>query len=91
MQINKSNALKAVGFRGVHFQSETSIEDKIASCIIGKVCDVDVHMRPASQTYLCWFGVEPSSENYTSMPIPDSFANGFQSLESNSEIIYFEI
>jgi hypothetical protein len=35
MQINKSNALNAGSIRGVHFQSVTSVEDKITSRIIG--------------------------------------------------------
>jgi|APGre2960657404_1045060.scaffolds.fasta_scaffold95255_1 dTDP-4-dehydrorhamnose 3,5-epimerase len=89
VQINKSKTLRAGSIRGMHLQSGTSAEDKIVSCVAGKVFDVAVDMRPGSQTYLCWFGVELSSENHTSLLIPAGFAHGFQSLEANSEIIYF--
>ena len=89
VQINKSKTLKAGSIRGMHFQSGTSAEDKIVSCVVGKVFDVAVDIRSDSETYLCWFGVELSSENHTSLLIPAGFAHGFQSLEANSEIIYF--
>jgi dTDP-4-dehydrorhamnose 3,5-epimerase len=89
VQINKSKTLKAGAIRGMHFQSGTSAEDKIVSCIVGQIFDVAVDMRPNSQTYLCWFGIELSAENHISMLIPAGFAHGFQSLETNSEIIYF--
>jgi dTDP-4-dehydrorhamnose 3,5-epimerase len=89
VQINKSRTLMPGSIRGIHYQSNTSAEDKIISCAIGKVFDVAVDIRPDSETYLRWFGIELSAKNNISLLIPVGFAHGFQSLEANSEIIYF--
>ena len=89
VQINKSKTLKPGTIRGMHFQSGSYAEDKIVSCIAGKVFDVAVDIRPESKTFLSWFGIELSAENNISLLIPAGFAHGFQSLEENSEIIYF--
>jgi dTDP-4-dehydrorhamnose 3,5-epimerase len=89
VQINKSKTLKPGTIRGLHFQSGVNAEDKIVSCIAGKVFDVAVDIRPESKTFLSWFGIELSSENNISLLIPAGFAHGFQSIDENSEIIYF--
>lgn len=89
VQINKSITLKPGTIRGMHFQSGVHAEDKIVSCIAGKVFDVAVDIRPESKTFLSWFGIELSAENNIALLIPKGFAHGFQSLEENSEIIYF--
>jgi dTDP-4-dehydrorhamnose 3,5-epimerase len=89
VQINKSKTLKPGTIRGMHFQSGTHAEDKVVSCIAGKVFDVAVDIRPESKTFLSWFGIELSAENSIALLIPAGFAHGFQSLEENSEIIYF--
>jgi dTDP-4-dehydrorhamnose 3,5-epimerase len=86
--INKSNTLMPGTIRGMHFQSGVHAEDKIVSCIAGKVFDVAVDIRPESKTFLSWFGIELSAENNIALLIPAGFAHGFQSLEKNSEIIY---
>jgi dTDP-4-dehydrorhamnose 3,5-epimerase len=89
VQINKSKTSKPGTIRGMHFQTGVHAEDKIVSCIAGKVFDVAVDIRPESNTFLSWFGVELSAENNIALLIPTGFAHGFQSLEKNSEIIYF--
>lgn len=89
VQINKSKTLKPGTIRGMHFQSGINAEDKIVNCSAGKVYDVVIDLRPDSGTYLSWFGIELSAENHTSLLIPSGFAHGFQTIEKNSEIIYF--
>ena len=89
VQINKSKTLKPGTIRGMHFQSGIHAEDKIVGCIAGKVFDVAVDIRPESKTFLSWFGIVLSAENNIALLIPAGFAHGFQSLEENSEIIYF--
>ena len=89
IQINKSRTKKSGTIRGMHFQSGIYAEDKIVNCTAGKVYDVVVDLRPDSVTYLSWFGIELSAENNTALLIPAGFAHGFQTLENNSDIIYF--
>ncbi len=89
VQINKSKTIKPGVIRGMHFQLGIHAEDKIVKCIAGKVFDVAVDIRPESKTYLSWFGIELSAEDNNTLLIPAGFAHGFQSLEENSEIIYF--
>jgi dTDP-4-dehydrorhamnose 3,5-epimerase len=89
LQINKSKSTKAGTIRGMHFQTGIYSETKIVTCISGKIYDVAVDMRPNSKTYLKWYGIELSEKNKNSIIIPEGFAHGYQSMENNSEILYF--
>ena len=88
-QINLSTSTQKGTVRGLHYQTTPFSEQKIITCIKGKIWDVVVDIRKESPTYLKWTSLELSSENYTSILIPECFAHGFQTLESNSEILYF--
>lgn len=89
VNINHSKTLKAGTVRGLHYQLMPFGEVKIVKCVKGKIFDVAVDLRKDSPTFLKWFGIELSSENGKMLFIPEGFAHGFQSLEDNSEIIYF--
>ena len=88
-QINLSTSARKGTVRGLHYQTSPFSEQKIVTCIKGKIWDVAVDIRKESPTYLKWISLELSAENYTSILIPEGFAHGFQTLESNSEILYF--
>ena len=88
-QINLSTSAQKGTVRGLHYQTSPFSEQKIVTCIKGKIWDVAVDIRKESPTYLKWTSLELSAENYTSILIPEGFAHGFQTLESNSEILYF--
>ena len=88
-QINLSTSAQKGTVRGLHYQTSPFSEQKIVTCIKGKIWDVAVDIRKESPTYLKWISLELSAENYTSILIPEGFAHGFQTLESNSEILYF--
>jgi dTDP-4-dehydrorhamnose 3,5-epimerase len=89
VQISHSfNAVKGT-IRGVHFQIEPHAQAKLVFCGKGKVFDVALDLRKESQTYGEWFGVELTEENKQILYIPKGFAHGFQTLEDNSEVIYF--
>jgi len=64
-------------------------EKKFVRCISGSIYDVIVDLRPDSNTYLKWFGIELNENNKKMIYIPEGFAHGYQALENNSEIIYF--
>jgi dTDP-4-dehydrorhamnose 3,5-epimerase len=87
-QINLSYT-KGVGtIRGFHFQYPPYSETKIITCLKGRVFDVAVDLRTNSKTFLKWFGIELSAENYKSLIIPEGFAHGFQSLTNDCELLY---
>ena len=88
VQANTSfNKIKGT-LRGMHFQVHPHEEIKLVQCIRGAIFDVIVDLRSESPTYLQWFGIELSEENYKMMYIPKRFAHGFITLRDNSEISY---
>lgn len=74
--------------RGMHFQYSPYMESKLVSCVNGKILDVAVDLRKESTTYLKCFSIELSSDNAKAVFIPEGFAHGFQTLESNCLINY---
>ncbi len=75
--------------RGMHFQAEPFSQGKLVFCEKGKAFDVAIDLRKGSVSYGQWYGVELSEENKQILYIPKGFAHGFQTLEDNTEIIYF--
>lgn len=74
--------------RGLHFQKTPHEEVKIVRCTQGAIFDVAVDFRPASPTYLKWFGAELSAENRNMLTIPEGFAHGYQTLTDDAEVFY---
>ena len=81
------NAVRGT-LRGLHYQIAPHAETKLVRCTRGAIYDVIVDLRPASATFLRWFGVELTAENARMLHIPKGFAHGFQTLEANAEIFY---
>ena len=88
-QINISTTVQKGTVRGLHYQTHPFSEQKIVTCIKGKIWDVAVDVRKESPNYLKWISLELSADNYTSILIPEGFAHGFQTLEDKTEILYF--
>jgi len=74
--------------RGMHWQVEPWAEDKLIRVTRGAIFDVIVDIRPQSRTYKKWYGVELSEVNRRQIYIPKGFAHGFQTIESNTEVLY---
>ena len=74
--------------RGMHFQKAPYPEVKLVRCHAGVVYDVIIDLRPDSDTYLAWIGVELSSTNRKMLYVPEGFAHGYQSLTDHSEVFY---
>ncbi len=89
VQINHSITCQKGAVRGLHFQYVPHAETKIVSCLKGKVFDVAVDLRQGSSTFLCWHGEVLSAGNRHALLIPEGFAHGFQTLEEDSELLYF--
>lgn len=72
----------------MHYQKEPYTEQKIVSCLRGKIFDVIVDLRQDSPTYLKNITIELSSDDNKFLYIPASIAHGFQTLEDGSTVYY---
>lgn len=86
VQDNQSKSRKGV-LRGLHFQ-KTHSQAKLVRVISGAVFDVAVDLRPGSETYGKWVGVELTAENKRQFFIPKQFAHGFLVLSDEAEFVY---
>lgn len=86
-QDNQSKSTQGV-IRGLHFQRAPFPQAKIVRCLKGKIYDVAVDIRPESENFGKWFGVELSEENKSMLYIPEGFAHGFSVLSEEAEIAY---
>ena len=89
VQANHSVTHALGTIRGLHFQRPPNAEIKLVRCISGAVYDVIVDLRKNSATFLQWFGVELSAANKQMLYIPEGFAHGFQTLQNDTELLYF--
>jgi dTDP-4-dehydrorhamnose 3,5-epimerase len=74
--------------RGMHFQREPIAEDKLVRCTRGRIWDVAVDARPASETFGRWVAAELDEEKGWALYIPRGFAHGFITLEPSTEVFY---
>jgi len=86
LQDNHSSSTKDV-LRGLHFQWDKPM-GKLIRVTRGSalVCEVDI--RKDSPTYKQYFMIEISSKNFLMLWVPFGFANGFLTLEDNTEMQY---
>ncbi len=88
VQTNMSKTLKKGTLRGMHYQVPPFQETKLVRCTAGSIYDVIIDIRPESETYKQWIGVELSAENHTMLFVPQGFAHGFVTLTDNVEVMY---
>lgn len=88
VQCNASFNRRSGTLRGMHYQAEPHGESKLVRCVRGTIFDVAVDLRPASETYRDWHGVQLSAENRLAFYIPAGLAHGFQTLTDDSEVLY---
>ncbi len=88
-QINRSSTQVAGSIRGLHFQRPPFAEKKIVQCTKGRVIDVIADLRANSPTFRKWQAVELKEGDHSSIYIPKGCAHGFQTIEPNSEMLYF--
>jgi dTDP-4-dehydrorhamnose 3,5-epimerase len=88
VQANTSFSRDVGTLRGMHCQGAPWQEAKLVRCTRGAIFDAIVDVRPASATYLKWFGAELSAENHRALYVPEDFAHGFLTLTGDVEIQY---
>jgi dTDP-4-dehydrorhamnose 3,5-epimerase len=88
VQTNTSVNVAAGTLRGLHFQRTPHAEAKLIRCIRGAIFDVIVDLRPRSRTFLSSqsFILSPGTESL--LYVPEGFAHGYQTLESDTEVTY---
>lgn len=86
VQDNQSMSTKGV-LRGLHAQKDYP-QGKLVRVIQGRVFDVAVDMRPGSETYGKWYGLELTAENKKQFYISEGFAHGFLVLSDTAEFCY---
>jgi dTDP-4-dehydrorhamnose 3,5-epimerase len=74
--------------RGLHFQEAPHAENKLVRCTRGAVFVVMVDLRSESPTHLEWDGVELTPDNRRLLYVPEGFAQGYQTLADDSEVVY---
>jgi dTDP-4-dehydrorhamnose 3,5-epimerase len=87
-QNSLSHNIKAGTLRGMHFQRGDAAEQKLVTCLRGKIYDVAVDLRKDSPSYKKWFGVELDAETGHGLYIPKGVAHGFITLSENADVLY---
>lgn len=87
-QVNHTVTRHSGTVRGMHYQLPPYADEKIVTCLRGRVFDVAVDVRRGSATFLQWHGevLEPAKPR--SLLLPAGFAHGFQALADDSEVLY---
>jgi dTDP-4-dehydrorhamnose 3,5-epimerase len=87
-QVNIAANQRRGTIRGMHFQFPPVAETKYVRCVRGAILDIIVDLRPESPTYLRHVSVDLSAVNRRGLYIPEGFAQGYQTLEDDTDIIY---
>lgn len=88
-QCNNTMTQRRGTVRGMHFQRPPKAEYKMIRCIRGAIVDVAVDLRKHSPTYGQYCAEQLSASNRSMILIPPGFAHGFQTLEDDTELIYW--
>jgi len=74
--------------RGLHYQRAPHAEVKLVRCTRGSIFLVMVDLRTNSFTRHEWLGVELSARSERLVYVPEGFAQGYQTLEDDTEVLY---
>jgi dTDP-4-dehydrorhamnose 3,5-epimerase len=74
--------------RGLHYQEAPHAEIKLVRCTRGSIFLVMVDLRPDSPARGDWLGVELTAQNERLAYVPEGFAQGYQTLEDDTEVLY---
>lgn len=91
MRVVQSSAIQSPRrdtLRGLHFQEAPHREIKLVRCTRGSIFLVMVDLREGSPTRNEWLGVELSERSGRLAYVPEGFAQGYQTLEDDSEVLY---
>jgi dTDP-4-dehydrorhamnose 3,5-epimerase len=87
-QCNVSWNARRGTLRGLHYQAEPHAEAKLVRCARGAVFDVIVDLRRDSPSRGRWHAVELDAAGRRMLFVPAGFAQGFQTLADDTEVLY---
>ncbi|MDX1409812.1 MAG: dTDP-4-dehydrorhamnose 3,5-epimerase [Saprospiraceae bacterium] len=87
VQDNEAISRRGV-LRGLHYQVGDMAQGKLVRVVTGRAFDVAVDIRPGSETYGAWYGIELSEENKKQLFVPRGFAHGYLALEADTILCY---
>jgi dTDP-4-dehydrorhamnose 3,5-epimerase len=87
-QINSIFNRRKGTLRGMHYQVPPRAESKLFRVISGAIHDVIIDLRPGSETYGRWESFRLAAGEPRLLYVPEQFAQGFQTLEDDTELIY---
>ena len=88
IQDNQSLSGPAGTMRGLHYQMPPFAQAKLVQTLRGRILDVAVDLRRASPTFGQHVAVELAARDGRQMFVPEGFAHGFMTLESESLVTY---
>jgi len=74
--------------RGIHYQRYPFQEEKLITCVEGKILDVIVDLNKKSKTYLNYKFINLNQSNMYSLYIGKDYAHGFLTISKNATILY---
>jgi dTDP-4-dehydrorhamnose 3,5-epimerase len=87
-QINIIRNSRAGTLRGMHWQVPPFAESKLFRVTRGAIFDVIVDLRRGSATYRQAYSTVLRDRDYRMLFVPEGFAQGFQTLEEDTELVY---
>lgn len=74
--------------RGLHFQKEPHAQAKLVRCVLGRILDVALDIRPDSSTFGRHLCVELDDKKQQQFFLPAGFAHGFSVLSPQAIVEY---
>jgi dTDP-4-dehydrorhamnose 3,5-epimerase len=87
IQDNEARSTYGV-IRGLHYQEPPYAQTKLLRVLEGRILDVAVDLRAASETFGQAYAVELSAENKLQLLVPKGFAHGYAVLSETATVFY---
>lgn len=88
VQDNQSLSAQPGTVRGLHFQIPPEPQAKLVRVLKGSIFDVAVDLRRGSSSYGRWCSATLTAGGGEQLFIPQGFAHGFCTLETDTEVAY---
>ena len=88
-QINVSENKNIHTLRGFHYQKSPYGEDKIITCMKGRIHNIVIDMRKKSKTFMQWQSFNLNEMNRLALLVPKGCANAYLTLKKKTWVLYF--
>lgn len=86
-QVALSRNVRERTLRGLHYQTASHPQQKLVTCVRGRIFDVVVDVRATSPTVGAWLSIELGPGGPT-VAVPSGCAHGYLTLEPDSDVLY---